>query len=69
MLVNTSVTELPNNEMSHLVRFIISRWTDDSVPFCYVSHLVSVPLSEVFITIKKIEENSDWLKMSHLLII
>ena len=38
--------------VSHLVRCILGFQTEKSVPLSEVSHLLSVPLSEVFITIE-----------------
>ena len=38
--------------VSHLVRFILGFRTEKSVPLSEMSHLLSVPLSEVFITIE-----------------
>ena len=38
--------------VSHLVMFVLDFRTEKSVPLSEVSHLLSVPLSEVFITIK-----------------
>ena len=38
--------------VSHLARFILDFRTEKSVPLSEMSHLSSVPLSEVFITIE-----------------
>ena len=51
MLV-TDQPELSRILVSHLVRFILGFRTEKSVPLSEMSHIVSVPLSEVFITIK-----------------
>ena len=48
----TSAGEVSNNKVSHLVRFILGFGTENTVPLSEVSHLLNVPLSEVFITIK-----------------
>ena len=37
--------------VSHLVRFILGFQTQKSVPLSEMSHLLSVPLTEVFIAI------------------
>ena len=51
-VINTSAGEVSNNKVSHLVRFILGFGTENSVPLSEVSHILSVPLNEVFITIK-----------------
>ena len=51
MLV-TDQPELSRILVPHLVRFSVGFRTEKSVPLSEMSHLVSVPLSEVFITIK-----------------
>ena len=40
------------------MRFILGFGTENSVPLSEVSHLLSVPISEVFYYYKMIEENS-----------
>ena len=58
MFSDRSARELARIMVSHLVRFILGFWTEKSVPLSEMSHLLSVPLSEVFHYYKMIEENS-----------
>ena len=61
-----SARELSRIMVSHLVRFILGFRTQKSVPLSEISHLLSVPLSEVFITINWQTKILDWPKVSHL---
>ena len=51
-VTKTSAGEVSNNKVSHLERFILGFGTGKSVQLSEASHLLSVQLSEIFITIK-----------------
>ena len=65
-VVNTPAGELSNKKVSHLMRFILGFWTENTVSLSEVSHVVSVPRSEIFVTVKWEKKILNQPKVSHL---